>query len=110
MPVVRIDYEKNVNEEEIRQLASAMYQIAAEVSERPLEEQSVYARPNFISVGATPIEIYIDAGPLAIPNGDKEAMLKNAVARVRELRKEKGYSTPTTVSVVEMNWKVETGV
>lgn len=110
MPVVRIDYEKSVSEEEVRKLAEAMYEIAAEVSGRPLEEQSVYARPNYISIGATPIEIYVDAGPLAIPNGDKEVMLANTVAAVRKFRTEQGLTTPTTVSIVEMNWKVQVGV
>lgn len=110
MPVVRIDYEKSVSEEEIRALAEAMYQIAADVSERPLEEQSVYARPNYITVGATPIEIYIDSGPLAIPNGDKEEMLRKSVEAVQKFRKEKGYTTPATISIVEMNWKVQPGL
>lgn len=110
MPVVRIDYEQNVDETEVRALAEAMYQIAADVSARPLEEQSVYARPNHITVGATPIEIYIDSGPLAIPGGDKEKMLAKAVAAVKKFREGKGYTTPTTVSVVEMNWKVQPGL
>jgi hypothetical protein len=110
MPVVRIDYEKNVDENEIRELAGAMYKIAAEVSERPLEEQSVYARPNHITVGATPIEIYVDSGPLAIPGGDKEKMLEKCVELVQAFRKEKGYTTPTTVSIVEIDWKVQTGL
>ena len=110
MPVVRIDYEQSVPEEEIRALAEAMYQIAADVSERPLEEQSVYARPNFITVGATPIEIYIDSGPLAIPGGDKEKMLAAAVEKVKAFREERGFTTPATVSVVEMNWKVQPGL
>lgn len=110
MPVVRIDYEKTVNEEEIRALAEAMYHIAAEASERPLEEQSVYARPNYITVGATPIEIYVDSGPLAIPEGNKEKMLALVSERVTEFKKSKGYVTSTTVSIVEMNWKVRVGL
>lgn len=110
MPVVRIDFEKSVPEDEIRILADAMYSIAAKASERPLEEQSVYARPNYISVGAAPIEIYVDAGPLAIPDGDKEKMLAIVEEEVRDIKKQHNLTTPITVSIVEMNWKVKPGI
>lgn len=110
MPVVRIDYEKSVSEEEIRQLAEAMYSVAAEASGRPLEEQSVYARPNYISVGAALIELYVDSGPLAIPDGDKEKMAAVFKKGIEVFRQKTGFSTPITVSIIEMNWKVVVGI
>ncbi|KND51230.1 MAG: hypothetical protein ABA06_02880 [Parcubacteria bacterium C7867-001] len=110
MPVVRIEYEKSVSEEEIRALAEHMCPVAAEASERPLEEQSVYARPNYISVGAALIELYVDSGPLAIPGGDKEKMLAVFEKGIKEFREKTGFSTPITVSIIEMNWKVKVGI
>ena len=110
MPVIRIDYEKSVNEDQIRALAEAMYPIAAEASGRALEEQSVYAQPNYMTVGAAPVEVYVEAGPLAIPGGDKEKMLAVVEKGIREFKEKQGFSTPITISIVEMNWKVKVGV
>mgnify|MGYP003420998196 FL=1 len=110
MPVVRIDYEKSVSEEEIKKLAEAMYEIAAEASGRPLHEQSVYARPNYFTIGAAPIEVYIDSGPLAIPDGDKEKMLAFITERIKEFKTKNSFVTPVTASVIEMNWKVQVGI
>jgi hypothetical protein len=110
MPVVRIDYEKSVDENEIHKLAEAMYHIAAEASERPLEEQSVYARPNYYTVGAAPIEVYVDAGPLAIPGGDKDKMATVVERGIKSFKEQNSFTTPITISIIEMNWKVRVGI
>lgn len=110
MPVIRIEYEPDVNEDEIKLIAEAMPEIAVEASGRPLEEQSVYVRVNAYTINAAPIELYVEAGPLAIPEGDKEKMLDTVSNRLAELKAEKRIRTPITVSIVEMNWKVRVGI
>lgn len=110
MPVVRIDYEKSVSAEEIQALAAGLQPAIAEASALPLEDICVYANQNGFSINAAPIEVYIHAGPGAIPDGNKEVMLARIVEEVKKLKQEKGLSTPINLSVVQMDWRFELGV
>lgn len=107
MPVVRIDYEKTVSEEEIKSLAEALRPIVADAGNLPVEDVCVFAQPNYLTIGAAPIEIYVQAGPGAIPDGDKEKMVKKIATEMRLVKEDKKLTTLLNISVVQMDWKFE---
>lgn len=56
------------------------------------------------------MEIYVNAGSGAIPNGDKQKMLDMITEAIKKFKSEKGITIPVNVSIVEMAWKVGVGV
>jgi len=110
-PVVKIDYDsQKFDEEFIRALSEELHKIVAQASGLPLEDVSVFANSNQITINAAPMEIYVNAGSGAIPNGDKQTMLDTITKEVKKFKQEKGMSIPVNISIVEMAWKVGVGV
>ena len=56
------------------------------------------------------MEVYVNAGSGAIPNGDKQKMLDDITNEVKKFKTEKGIDIPINISIVEMAWKVGVGV
>ncbi len=56
------------------------------------------------------MEIYINAGLGAIPEGDKQKMLETIITEIKKFKAEKGIEIPINISIVEMAWKVGVGV
>ena len=110
-PVVKIDYDSDkFSEETIRALSKELHEAVSQASNLPPEDVSVFASKNEITVNAAPMEIYVNAGSSAIPNGDKQKMLDNITAAVKKCKEEKGVTVPINISVVEMSWKVGVGI
>ena len=56
MPIVRIDYEKSkISQEEIRKIAEAIQNFAAQATKYEPKEISVFASENQIAINAAPI-------------------------------------------------------
>ena len=71
-PVIKIDYDsKRFPDNFIRALAEELHQVVSRASNLPLTDVSVFANPNQITINAAPMEIYVNAGSGAIPDGDK---------------------------------------
>lgn len=110
-PVVKIDYDSaKFDKDFIRALADELHTVVAAASGLPLDDVSVFANENQITVNAAAMEIYINAGSGAIPNQDKEKMLKTISEAVKIFKKAKNITIPVNVSIVEMLWKVGVGV
>ena len=110
-PVVKIDYDSDkFSKDVIRALATDLHQVVSNASQLPLEDVSVFANENQITVNAAPMEIYINAGSSAIPGQDKEKMLSTISAAVQVFKRDKGIDIPINISVVEMIWKVGVGL
>lgn len=110
-PVVKIDYDSGKFQLEfIKELACELHTIVSKASGLPLDDVSVFANENQITVNAAPVEIYINADSGAIPNQDKETMLKIISYAVKKFKESKNISVPVNISVVEMHWKVGVGI
>ena len=110
-PVVKIDYESTkFSEEFVRALGEELHTVVSKASNLPLSDVSVFANSNQITVNAAPMEIYINAGSGAIPDGDKQKMLDAITAAVKKFKSEKSIDIPINISIVEMTWKVGVGV
>lgn len=110
-PVVKIDYDSGkFSEDFIKALATELHTVVSEASGLPLDDVSVFASQNQITVNAAPMEIYVNAGSGAIPNHDKEKMLGIISEAVKAFKKAKDISIPVNISIVEMTWKVGVGV
>src|SRR3990167_7853867 len=106
-PVVKIDYDADkFSENFIRALANELHGVVSRASGLSLEDVSVFANVNQITVNAAPMEIYVNAGSGAIPNQDKEKMLGIISEAVKVFKKTKDISIPVNISIVEMTWKV----
>ncbi len=110
-PVVKIDYDSSkFSKDVIRSLSAELHQVVSNASQLPLEDVSVFANENQITVNAAPMEIYINAGSAAIPGQDKEKMLATISAAIKEFKNNKDIEIPVNISIVEMIWKVGVGV
>ena len=87
-----------------------MHQVVSRASNLPLTDVSVFANSNQITINAAPMEIYINAGLGAIPEGDKQKMLETIITEIKKFKAEKGIEIPINISIVEMAWKVGVGV
>ena len=110
-PVVKIDCDsKQFSDDFIRLLCDELHQVVSRASNLPLTDVSVFANSNQITTNAAPMEIYINAGSGAIPDGDKQKMLDTVTVAVKKFKNEKDIDIPINISIVEMTWKVGVGV
>ena len=110
-PVVKIDYDsKKFTDDTIRVLCEELHQAVSRASNLPLTDVSIFANPYQITVNAAPMEVYVNAGSGAIPNGDKQKMLDDITNQEKKFKTEKGIDIPINISIVEMAWKVGVGV
>lgn len=111
MPVVKIDYSSEKFDTQVVQaLASELCPVIAEASGLPLEDVSVFASANQITVNAAPMEIYVQVGSAFIPDGDKSKMLQTISDAVKKFKELKNINIPINISIVEMLWKVGVGI
>jgi len=111
MPVVKIDYDsQKFSKDFVQSLATELHSVVSKASNLPLDDVSVFASENQITVNAAPMEIYVNAGSGAIPNQDKETMLKTISEAVQRFKQEKNIDIPVNISIIEMSWKVGIGV
>ncbi len=108
MPIVRIDYNKEVfSDEKMQSIAETIQVLSAQVTGYDTSDISVFASPNCITVNAAPIEVYIYA---TFPHETGECMekmleeLKGLIIRYKE---ENDIATPFNLSVVKMDWKFQ---
>lgn len=110
-PVVKIDYDaEKFDTNTVRTLCEELHKVVASASGLPLEDVSVFANTNQITVNATPMEIYVNAGSAAIPKGDKQQMLDAITKEVKKFKEAHAIEHPISVSIVEMTWKVGVGI
>lgn len=111
MPIIKIDYDKKAfSEEEIQTTASAIQRITADATGYGLDEVSVFARENNITINAAPIEIYIYA---TFENDDDDSLrakLSKVAEKVKEYKAQNNMSQSFNLSIVKMHWKFELGV
>jgi hypothetical protein len=108
MPIVRIEYKKEIfSQEKMQTIATALQAFSAQVTGYDKADISVFATENQITVNAASIEVYIYAN---FPNATEEAMekmLEDLKVLVTDFKQEQRIEVPFNLSVVKMNWKFQ---
>ncbi len=108
MPIVRIDFEKNIiSQDEIKMVAVAIQEYTAKVTKYDLKDISVFASENQVTINAAPVEIYVYATFERASDEDLELMLKELRDLIVPFKLKNNIKTLFNLSIVKMNWKFE---
>jgi len=107
MPIVRIDYDDNkISEGNVVTLSEAIQKIVSGVT--GIEDVFVYAGSPQIKIKAAPLEIFIEMSAHKIDNLDE--LMDKVKSRLSEWKKEKNFKYPINLTIIPMQWKVETDI
>ena len=107
MPLIRLEFDnEKVAVEEIQLLSEAVKEIVSEIT--GIEDVFVYANSAQIKVQIAPIEIFVEMSAQKIK--DVDILIKDIKEKLQEWKKEVGFQYPINLTLIPMNWKVETNI
>ncbi len=107
MPIVRIDFNREViDESQIKLLSEAVQKIVAE--ETKIEDVIVYANDSQIKVKAWPIEIFVQMSEQKIV--DEDTLFESLKSRIVDWKKSSRFPHPINLTFIPMKWKIEVGL
>lgn len=107
MPIIRIDFDKNVlDREKINQLSEAVQVIVSEAT--GIEDVFVYADAADITYKIAPIEIFIEMSANAIK--DQDALMSQVRQSLSSWKQASGFESPINLTLIPMNWKIEINI
>lgn len=107
MPIVRIDFNREViDESQVKLLSEAVQKIVAE--ETKIEDVIVYANDSQIKVKAWPIEIFVQMSEQKIV--DEDILFESLKSRIVDWKKVSGFSHPINLTFIPMKWRIEVGL
>jgi hypothetical protein len=107
MPIIRIDFDnKKVSEKEMTALSSAAQEIVSRIT--GIEDVFVYANSAQIKFKIAPIEIFVEMSAQKIADADK--LIADIKTELSKWKKESGFAQPINLTLIPMQWKIETGI
>jgi len=103
MPVIHVEYNDTVPEDDMKKLAAAVQKIVSEVTS--IEDVSVYANNSQIKVATSPIEIFIEQSAHKIE--DIDALMTNLKSEMVEWKSKTRFPHKINMTIIPMKWKVE---
>jgi hypothetical protein len=107
MPVVHIEYDRNiVSDDDMQILSKGIHEVASKVT--GIEDVPVYANSSHITYAISPIEVFIRLSDHKIK--DLDALTNQLKAALSEWRTEQNYPHKINMSLIAMSWKIEIGI
>ena len=107
MPIIRIDFDnEKVSEEEIRFLSETIQKIVSTTTN--IEDVFVYANSSKIKINVAPVEIFIEMSTSKIKDADN--LIKDIKSKLSNWKAENNFKYPINLTLIPMNWKIETNI
>lgn len=104
MPVVKVNYDKDVVEQaEAQDLCHAAQKIVKAAT--GIEATFVYGNHAHITIDVPPIEVHVEISDYKIT--DEEALLKRLSEALRGWKQENSFPHPINLVLIPMHWNIE---
>lgn len=104
MPVIRLEYDKDVvTEPDVQSLCLAVQKIVADAT--GIKEAFVYGNASQITVEIAPVEIWVELSANKVENGD--VLAKSIREGLSEWKKEANFPHLINLTLIPMHWKLE---
>ncbi len=107
MPIIKIDYDDCVIQEDtIKLLSKAVQKIV--IDHTNINEVMVYANTAQIKIDVDPIEIFIE---MSAKINDAHPNLTHAIkADIIKWKSDNNFTTPINLTIIPMQWHMEIGI
>ncbi len=105
--MINIEFDDTcVPQEQIQNLSCAVRSIVSRATN--IDDVFVYANSSQIKIAIAPIELFIQMSSAAMNN--REALFAAIKSGLSVWKEESSFSHPINLTLIPMDWKVETGI